>query len=440
MKMRAGRVKALGGLLVIVLSGAVLFISAPAALAVSGPQNFPNSRIADVALRYVGQSRATGFNQPGECVKWVQSWVAEAGGNMPGGNPVSLYRNAGAAEIQLDQAQRGDIFQISRGDTWNGSPHTGVFTSARQGDGAFDIVAGNVPAGSGKVVTSHYRPSAPAGHELHVWRFGRDSGATVANGSFLRGAETGRVYRVVGGAPLWLSSCVEGCPGLVNLSQSTIDAMPTVPSNGSFLRAVETGRVYRVVGGAPLWLSFCVDGCPGMVNVNQWTVDALDHLHDVPDNGSFLRGAETGRVYRVVGGAPLWLSFCVDGCPGLVNVSQWTVDALNHLRAVPDNGSFLRGAETGRVYRVAGGAPLWLCTCVDGCPGLVNVSQWTVDALDHLRAVPSDGTLLRAIETGRIYQVNGGVPTWLSSCPPQGCGGYVQVNQWTIDVRDHLRS
>ena len=371
---------------VLVLTSLIGF--APRASAVSGPQNFVNARIADVALRYVGQSRPTGFNQPGECVKWVQSWVAEAGGSMPGGGPLSAYRTAGAAEIPLHQAQRGDIFQISQGNTWNGKPHTGVFTSSLQNDGTFDIVAGNVPAGTGRVVVSRYRPSAPVGHEMHVWRFGREgAGDRFANGSFLRAAETGRVYRVVGGSPLWLSSCVEGCPGLQNVSQATIDAMPPVPASGSFLRAAETGRVYRVVGGAPLWLSSCVDGCPGLVNVNQWTIDVLDHL-----------------------------------------------------RAVPENGSFLRAAETGRVYRVAGGAPLWLSSCVDGCPGLVNVNQWTIDVLDHLRAVPDNGTLLRAIETGRIYQVNDGIPVWLSACPTEGCGGYVQVNQWTIDSRDHLRS
>ncbi len=162
-RMWTGRRVGSSAALTVVLVLATLAGLAPAANAVSGPQNFLNARIADVALRYVGQSRPTGFNQPGECVKWIQSWVAEAGGNMPNGGPVSLYRKAGAAEIPIDQGQRGDIFQISQGDTWNGSPHTGVFTSSRQGDGMFDIVAGNVPAGSGRVATSHYRPSAPGG-------------------------------------------------------------------------------------------------------------------------------------------------------------------------------------------------------------------------------------------------------------------------------------
>jgi len=207
-------------------------------------------------------------------------------------------------------------------------------------------------------------------------------------------------------------------------------------ANGSFVRAADNGRVYRIVGRAPLWLSSCIDGCAGLTNTTQSVIDKLPAL---PTDGTFLRAAETGRLYRVVGGAPLWLSSCVDGCAGLVNVDQWTVDTLDHLRAYPSGGAFLRAAETGRVYRVAGGAPLWLSSCVDGCTGLVNVDQWTVDALDHLRAYPADGTLLRATQTGRVYQVANGSPTWLGQCPAQGCVAMVNVDQWTVDTRDHLR-
>lgn len=153
-------------------------------------------------------------------------------------------------------------------------------------------------------------------------------------------------------------------------------------------------------------------------------------------NGSFVRAVENGRVYRMVGRAPLWLSTCVDGCVGLAHTAQSVIDQLPK---VPAKGAFLRAAETGRVYRVAGGAPLWLSTCVDGCAGRVNVNQWTVNTLDHLRAYPADGTLLLAVETGRVYQVTGGSPTWLAQCPAQGCVAMVKVNQWTVDTRDHLR-
>jgi hypothetical protein len=76
---------------------------------------------------------------------------------------------------------------------------------------------------------------------------------------------------------------------------------------------------------------------------------------------------------------------------------------------------------------------------VDKCAGYVNIDQWTVNTLDHLRAYPADGTLLNAVETRRVYQVAGGIPTWLRKCPAQGCVAMIRVDQWTIDTRDHLR-
>src|SRR5664280_725262 len=144
-------------------------------------------------------------------------------------------------------------------------------------------------------------------------------------------------------------------------------------------------------------------------------------------NGSFVRALDNGRVYRIVGGAPLWLSSCVDGCVGLTNTTQ---SMINRLPAVPAGGTFLRAAETGRVYRVVGGAPLRLSSCVDRCAGLVNVNAWTVDTLNHLRAHPADGTLLRATQTGRVYPLANGSPTWLGQCPAQGCAAMVNVDQW----------
>jgi hypothetical protein len=203
---------------------------------------------------------------------------------------------------------------------------------------------------------------------------------------------------------------------------------PTKPdlANGAFVRGAETGRVYRVVGGAPLWLSTCVDGCPGVVNLPQAEIDGEPKI---PVNGTFVRGSETGRVYRMAGGAPLWLSTCVAGCPGLVNVNQWTIDS--QLPKIPANGVFVRGIETGRVYRMAGGAPLWLSTCVDGCPDLVDVNQLTIDS--RLPKIPVNHTLLLAIESGRVYEVRQGVPVSLSACPAGGCGPAVRVNQSSID-------
>jgi surface antigen len=393
-----------------------------------------------------------GYSDAGySAVSSTRYWGMEPGHNCTNYAAYRLIKNGVDASYLQGQGmawQWGGVAK-SRGITVNSVPAVGAIAwwgANSNGAGSTGHVAYVEAVTSDGILISednyggnfHWVKLTPGGYYPTGFIHFKDM-PTFAEGSFVRAADNGRIYRIAGGAPLWLSSCVDGCTGLVNTTQAIINGLRPVPTDGKFLRAAETGRVYRVVGGAPIWLSSCVDGCPGLVNVNQWTIDVLDHLRAVPANGSFLRAAETGRVYRVVGGAPIWLSSCVDGCPGLVKVNQWSVDVLDHLRPYPADGSFLRAAETGRVYRAAGGAPMWLSSCVDGCPGLVNVNQWSVDVLDHLRPHPADGTLLRAVETGRVYMVNAGSPTWLSQCPAQGCVGLVNVNQWTIDIRDHLR-
>lgn len=88
--------------------------------------------------------------------------------------------------------------------------------------------------------------------------------------------------------------------------------------------------------------------------------------------------------------------------------------------------------ESVQELRVAGGAPLWLSSCVDGCPGLVNVKQWTVDS--QLPKLPAKGTLLLGVETGRVYEKQSSRPVYLSACPAGGCGAAVRVNQSSIDA------
>jgi hypothetical protein len=150
--------------------------SGAASAAVSGPQNFPNSKLAEAALKYVGKSRsAQGFNAPGQCIVWVRSWVREAGGYLAAGyGPLTDFKKSPAREVSAGEATRGDVFQISLGDTFNGSPHTGVLLGPRRPDGAFAVIEGNVPAGSGRVVKQLARTlAAPRRHRLTFWRFGK---------------------------------------------------------------------------------------------------------------------------------------------------------------------------------------------------------------------------------------------------------------------------
>ena len=115
-------------------------------------------------------------------------------------------------------------------------------------------------------------------------------------------------------------------------------------------------------------------------------------------------------MYKIAGGAALYLDSCDAGCGSPVAVSQVAIDhngtplgATWHLNTVPADGTTLEtpSSETGRIYKVAGGAPLYLNSCDADCGSPVEVNQYTIDAngappggVQHLNTVPADGTTL----------------------------------------------
>lgn len=185
-----------------------------------------------------------------------------------------------------------------------------------------------------------------------------------------------------------------------------------MPANGTFGRRVETGAIYRVAGGAPLYLNDCsqLNACSGTIDVNGGTIDNLDHLNAVPADGTFVRRTDSGGIYRVAGGAPLYVNDCsqLNACAGTVDVSGFTIDSLDHLRSTPANGTFIRKIETGAIYRVAGGAPLYIadCTPLNGCAGTVDVDSSTIDNHDHMNVNPTPGTVLHGLPTDTFWSIN----------------------------------
>lgn len=176
------------GLVLLGVLAALLAVPSPHAEAAQG---FFNSRIADAGLAEVGTRRATGWDQPGECVKSVQRWVAAAGGTFKGGGSVSGYTNSGADPIPISGASRGDVIQYTpnSGDGWDTGVHTVVVT-ANLGNGRFSIVQSNA-AGyvNGTWVASNYAglvttnpnwaPTPPKGFTARAWRFGSTQPAVV---------------------------------------------------------------------------------------------------------------------------------------------------------------------------------------------------------------------------------------------------------------------
>lgn len=185
-----------------VLCAAISMSALAVAVPSAGAQNFTNARVADAGLAEIGSRRATGWNQPGECIKSVQRWVAAAGGSFGGGGVLSGYRNSGAAQLSsLNDAVKGDVFQRTNGDDNNwASAHT-VVVVQNLGNGHFWIVQSNTPGFvngtwrndySGLVTEIRdWTPGAPGGWYWTGWRFG--NAAAPPAPSYVRYHTTGTV-------------------------------------------------------------------------------------------------------------------------------------------------------------------------------------------------------------------------------------------------------
>jgi len=276
-------------------------------------------------------------------------------------------------------------------------------------------------------------------------------GGNPADGSFV--SYQGNVYRIAGGAPLYVSNwaAVGGAQPTTPLSAAQWSALSPVPANGTVLDTTSDG-VFVVAGGAPLYLSN-FNAVPGSaadgVAVDNWDVENAgsgpSHLNPVPADGTVLAANGDG-VYVVAGGAPLYLSnyASVPGSAGAqVTVDAWDVENAgsgpSHLNAVPSDGTVLAATGDG-VYVVAGGAPLYLSNyaSVPGSAGAqVTVDAWDVENAgsgpSHLNAVPADGTFLET-SSGNIYRIAGGAPFAVSSWSVfGGQQPYAMVDEWDID-------
>ncbi|EKI7639471.1 CHAP domain-containing protein [Enterococcus faecalis] len=134
----------------------------------SGKQAAINAALADV-----GNSYATGWNQPGECLVSVRRWLAAGGINFGYGGPNSGYVASGATQVSWSNVQPGDVVQYESAyspDSWIGGVHTVLVTGVS--GGSVQIVEANNPGGSGYVSSnSNWSPAPPAGFRAVVWRF-----------------------------------------------------------------------------------------------------------------------------------------------------------------------------------------------------------------------------------------------------------------------------
>ena len=206
-----------------------------------------------------------------------------------------------------------------------------------------------------------------------------------------------------------------------SLSAAEFGALRKYPADGTFLNGHKSGRVYRVAGGAPVYVSAWknVGGPQPVVTVDDAAIDNAggtglwSHLRKYPADGTLISGG--GRVYVIAGGAPLYV-FRWEGIGGsrpVVVVDEVTIanagDASlwSNLRATPSN-MFIVGHKSGRVFRVHEGHPYYVSSWAPygGAQPVTSVDDQAIDGCDHLNCSPF-GTLDRATGSAGAIAVEG---------------------------------
>jgi hypothetical protein len=262
-----------------------------------------------------------------------------------------------------------------------------------------------------------------------------------SDGTFIQDTSTGNVYRITGGAPVYVSSWVPfgGPKPTILIGPNQLASLPKTPADGTFIQGAQTGQVYRIAGGAPIYVSTwsAFGGAQPTVVVDQVAIDSAgqpgvwSHLRNVPADGTYVRGTQTGEVFRIAGGAPIYVSTwsAFGGPQPTVDIDQAPIDnaglggVWSHLRYVPVDGTLISSTMTGEVYRVAGGAPMYVSTwsALGGPQPTVGVDQAAIanasqlGVWSHLRNFPADGTFIQGAQTGYVFRVAGGAPIYVST-------------------------
>ena len=270
-------------------------------------------------------------------------------------------------------------------------------------------------------------------------------GSAVTDGSFIQIEGHSEIYRIAGGAPTYVSTWAAfgGSQPTTAMSQASFDSLRPVPADGTFVIGAQRGEVYRIAGGAPVYVSTwtAFEGSQPTMTIDQAAIDnagaggVWNHLNHRPADGTFIVGAQRGEVYRMVGGAPLYVSTwnAYGGPQGVIAIDQAAIDnagaggVWSHVAYRPADGAFVTGAQRGKVYRFAGGAPLYVSTWTPfgGPHPTVVVDQAALDsargtsgAFSHAVLTPADGTFVTGVPSGRVFRVTLGVATLVSSWTP----------------------
>ena len=412
-----------------------------------------------------------------QCVEVAQRFMAQVYGTVAyganGSQVVNNYRTSyGGNLVRIDNGTvgkaptPGDIVSFTTPN--NPFGHVIVIaTSSVDGNGN-----GSVTALSQNDTANGWRTFAVTGWKLagfgsltpYAWLHdpaGR--GNPLADGTFVRVPGSTTVYRIVGGAPIRVTSWanVGGVGTSVLIEAAQFNRLRAFPSDGTYLRDFTTGGVYRMAGGAPLAVSSTdLAAMPGAGTAAIWDVDHVsidrnDRLAAVPADRTQICRVDTQDCYVVAGGAPIQVPATdIPTLPGwnpraTTVVSGAEFASWSRLRPTPADGTLLCDSTTSVCYSTAGGAALIVSgTDAARLPGwtagrAVRVSHFEFAHHAHLLRFPRDGTKLCPLDDTACYVVAGRAPlpiTTAAAATVTGLGttGAVRISSYEMRRPTHL--
>jgi GH25 family lysozyme M1 (1,4-beta-N-acetylmuramidase) len=266
---------------------------------------------------------------------------------------------------------------------------------------------------------------------------------------------TGTVDRdEVNGGAAALGALASGSTGSVAPFTGTASA--AAYPDGTLVRVVGTSTVYVIAGRAPLELPTLADATSKAVRLI--TAAQFDTLRSSPLDGTFLVAHETNAVYRVAGGAPIYLNTLAP-FPGakLISVGEADINRAgqagmwSHLSYQPADGTFIEDAVTHAVFRMAGGAPVYVSSWAyfGGGQPYTGVSDYaivhaagTTGSLSHLAYTPAVGTDIADPTAGSYWVIDSAgalTPTANSGQAFVVEGDSAIVNRGKASPWNHLR-
>ena len=461
-------------------------------------------RPAEAASQQLCRSAAyecTSGGYAGQSVGWAGRWfgAGSASSNQYGYHNCVLYAayrlmmnglpdpgNLGSATTWNDRAPAGSV---------NGTPAVGAIAQWERGHVAYveevradGIVTSDDNYGSNYTSRNFIPVGSSAWPNVFIHLRDQVVGPPV-EGQYV--SHGGAVYRIVGGAPLYVSNWVHigGAVATRALTDEEFSKLREIPADGTLIWGSapghpQSGSVFRVTGGAPVFVTDWarVGAGPGsatMVDLaailHAGTGGVWNHLRQIPADGTLIWGSAPGDalhglVYRVTGGAPVYVTDWarVGAAPGSAQVADLaaivnagTGGQWNHLRAQPADGTLIWGSAPGdplhgSVYRIAGGAPVSVSdwSRVGAGPGAAQITDLAAivkagsgGPWNHLNFHPADGTFLVAWPTPKVYRVEDGVPVYVASWdafggpqPTVGVDGAAIDNAGKSGVWAHLKS